>query len=171
MTAKRFHLAFALPVFVVLLGLDHWTKQIVSARFYLGEVKKVVPGFFNLTLVHNKGAAFGLGSRWASWSNGFFIVVSLAAVALVIYLYLRLKEEEILSRWGFVLILSGAVGNVVDRIRFGYVVDFLQVYYRSWFWPSFNVADAAITVGAVLFGLEILTAGRRERRRLADGGD
>ncbi len=137
------------------LGTKHW----ISSSFHLGEVKRVIPGFFNLTLVHNTGAAFGMGARW---SQTFFIGVSIVATGVVVYLLLKAKGEEVFTRWGLLLILSGAIGNLVDRLRFGYVVDFLQVYYQRFYWPSFNVADAAITIGAVLFGLELLMSPRKK---------
>ena len=106
-----------------------------------------------MTLVHNTGAAFGLGAKW---SMSFFVVTSILAIGLVVYLLVRLKPEERIPRWALILILSGAIGNLIDRIRQGYVVDFLDFYFKTHHWPAFNVADSCITVGAALFFLDLL---------------
>jgi signal peptidase II len=119
----------------------------------------VIPDLFQLTLVHNTGAAFGVGR---AWSIPFFVIASLVALGVVGYLFHRLDESEKGSLWGLVLILSGAVGNLVDRIRFGYVVDFLDLFVGTRHWPAFNVADAAITVGAILFALDLLRSKKKE---------
>jgi signal peptidase II len=139
-----------LALFVVLdLASKHWA----SASLPFGRPIPVIPGFFQLTLVHNTGAAFGVGR---AWSMPFFVVASLVALGVVGYLFHRLDSSEKGSLWGLVLILSGAIGNLVDRIRFGYVVDFLDVFVGAYHWPAFNVADAAITMGAGLFALDLL---------------
>lgn len=161
---------------VVLAALDLWTKSLISANFRLGESKKIIDGLLDLTLVHNSGAAFGMGPRWSPY---FFIVTSILAIGFVIYLIRKMQADEIRSAWGLALVLSGALGNLVDRIRFGYVVDFVLVYlprakcpsilikwFRTCQWPAFNVADAAITVGAILFALDLLM--RRKSKSAAD---
>lgn len=140
-------------VLVVLTIGDLWSKHWMSGFLALGESKSVIPGFFQLTLVHNTGAAFGIGAKW---STPFFVVSSLIAMAVVSYIFFRLKPGEELSRWGLVLIMSGALGNLIDRLRFGYVVDFLDVFVGKYHWPAFNVADSAITVGAVLFAIDLI---------------
>ncbi len=147
-------------VFVALLALDLWSKHLVSTRLIRGENKPIIKGFLNLTLVHNTGAAFGLGTHW---SVPIFIVTSIVAVGVILYLFMKLDEYEWLSRWALVFILAGALGNLVDRIRTQYVVDFLDVFFRTHHWWTFNVADSCITVGAILFGLDILLKRRRNR--------
>jgi signal peptidase II len=122
----------------------------------------IIPGFFQLTLVHNTGAAFGVGNRW---STTFFVLTSLAALGVIIYLFVRLKPSERFSKRGLILIMSGAIGILVDRIRFGYVVDFLDAYVGKLHWPAFNVADAAITVGAVLYAIDLLWPSKERGER------
>jgi signal peptidase II len=152
---KRF--AFPASVVLALVALDLWTKDWISARFLRGELRPVIPGFLSLTLTHNKGAAFGLGQ---TWGTPVFVATSVVAIGVVIYLFTRLRLEERLSYWALLFILAGAIGNLVDRIRLGYVVDFILAYIRisgkTYQWPAFNVADSAITIGACLFALELL---------------
>lgn len=118
----------------------------------------VIPKFFQLTLVHNTGAAFGIGHRW---SLPFFIIVSLIALGVIAYLFHKLGPSERLSMWALTFIAAGAVGNLVDRLRFGYVVDFFDVYVGRHHWPAFNVADSVITVGAILFGIDLLRSKKK----------
>ncbi len=153
---------WGLPVLVLglLVAADLITKSMISNRFRLGESLPLIDGFLNFTLVHNTGAAFGMGNTWSHW---FFISLTFVAIGVMTVLYARLGSEEKLSRWGLVLILSGAIGNLVDRIRLGYVVDFVDVYVKTHHWPAFNFADAAITVGAVLFGIELLFSNRLKK--------
>ena len=137
------------------VALDQITKQLVMMRFRIYESMTVVPGFFNLTYVRNKGAAFGiLSGSHGAWRTAFFVVTALIALA-AIALLIR-KSEDRLSVIAFSLIGGGAVGNLIDRIRFGEVVDFIEWYYRSYHWPTFNVADSAITVGVGLLAVEML---------------
>jgi signal peptidase II len=118
----------------------------------------------NLTLVFNRGAAFGFLSDAGGWQNRFFIGVALLACAAIIHMVRRLGPRERLATTAFMLILGGATGNLVDRLLYGYVVDFIDIYYGAWHWPAFNVADSAITIGAVLLVFDMLLkpAGRRE---------
>jgi len=139
----------------IIVVLDQITKHIVETSIRLYEVVTVIPGFFNLTNVRNKGAAFSLFSTAPDgFRSVFFIGVTLAAV-VVIAMVLR-KTHERLQVFAFSHILGGAVGNVIDRVRYGEVVDFIQWYYRSYYWPSFNVADSAITVGVLLLAIDML---------------
>jgi signal peptidase II len=139
----------------IIVALDQITKYIVETRIRLYEIIPVLPGFFNLTNVRNKGAAFSLlSSAPDGFRRVFFIGVTLVAV-VVISLVIR-KTHERLQVFAFSLILGGAVGNVIDRVRYGEVVDFIQWYYRSHYWPSFNVADSAITVGVLLLAIDML---------------
>jgi len=140
-----------LPLFAMILLMDILSKNYFSDNYQLGESHPIIDGFFNFTLVHNRGAAFGMGSQW---SKPFFLMTTFIALGVVLYLLYKNKREEFLARVGLVMIVAGALGNVIDRIRLGYVVDFLDVYVQSYHWPVFNVADSAISVGALLFILD-----------------
>ncbi|MCB0307960.1 MAG: signal peptidase II [Bdellovibrionales bacterium] len=144
---------YLVPTFITVLIIDLGTKFWVSKSFRLGDSRPILEGFFHLTLVHNKGAAFGMGN---TMSKPFFVTVSFAALAYLVFLYYKLDDDHKYSIWGVGLIMAGALGNLIDRIRLGYVVDFLDVFIKQYHWPAFNVADAAITVGAVLFGIDLI---------------
>ncbi len=140
----------------VVLVLDQITKCLVEKYILRNEVISVIPGFFNLTYVRNRGAAFGILSDFpALWRSAFFISLTLGAV-VVIALLIRKTNERLLVV-SFSLIAGGAVGNVIDRIRYGEVVDFIQWYVKALYWPSFNVADSAISIGVVLLALDMLS--------------
>ncbi len=142
-----------------LVALDLWTKHLISKGFALGEWKSIIPGFFRLTYSQNTGAAFSIGASWSVW---FFLSVSVVAIGVVLYLFFSLRPEEKLSRWGLTFILAGAIGNLVDRVRLGYVVDFLDVYVGRHHWPAFNVADSVILIGAVLYAIDIFFLKKKE---------
>jgi signal peptidase II len=141
----------------LLVVLDQFTKYLVESRIRLYEVITIIPGFFNLTHVRNKGAAFSLlATAPEMFRIVFFVSVTIAAV-VVLAILIRKTHERLLIV-AFSLIASGAVGNLIDRVRYGEVVDFIQWYYKSYYWPSFNVADSAITVGVVLLAIDMLFA-------------
>jgi signal peptidase II len=145
----------------LVLVLDQVTKHVVETRIRLYDVITVIPGFFNLTHVRNRGAAFGLLADLPEfWRSAFFIAVTIVAVAAIIVLLVKTRER--LSIYAFSLIAGGALGNVIDRIRYGEVVDFIQWYVKSYYWPSFNVADSAITLGVVLLVVEMLFVNKNE---------
>jgi signal peptidase II len=152
---------FAAAALVV--AADQGTKALVLARFAAGERLALTP-FFNLVLVFNKGAAFSFLSQAAGWQKPLLVAFALGAALLVSVFILRRPAERLLCS-GLALILGGALGNVIDRLRFGEVVDFLDLHARGWHWPAFNVADSAITVGAALLILEGFV--HRERRARA----
>ena len=141
---------FALAALVVLA--DQASKALVLARFARGE-RLEVAAFFNLVLVYNQGAAFSFLSEAGGWQRPLLVAFALGAAAIVSVLIVRRPRERLLCS-GLALILGGALGNVIDRLRFGQVVDFLDFHAGGWHWPAFNVADSAITVGAVLLILE-----------------
>ena len=141
---------FVLAGLVVLA--DQAAKALVLARFAPGERLELAP-FFNLVLVYNKGAAFSFLSQASGWQKPLLVAFALAAAAVVSVLIVRRPGERLLCS-GLALILGGALGNVVDRLRFGQVVDFLDFHAAGWHWPAFNVADSAITIGAALLVLE-----------------
>ncbi|HUP47348.1 MAG TPA: signal peptidase II [Thermoanaerobaculia bacterium] len=135
--------------------LDIWTKWLVLARIELHEAIPIIPNFFQLVHVRNTGAAFGIGANAQSSLVPIFLNVGAIAVFCVVVVYaLRSAVTDRLLQTGLHLILGGAIGNLLDRFRFGYVVDFLDVYLvwggREHHWPAFNVADSAICIGIVL---------------------
>ena len=136
--------AWALAVML----LDQLSKYWVSASFDYG-ASRAYTGFFNLVLTYNKGAAFSILASAAGWQRGFFIAIALVAVLVISVLLARHAGEKLFCL-ALSLILGGAVGNVLDRIVLGHVVDFLDFHYAGWHWPAFNLADSAITAGAVL---------------------
>jgi len=151
-------LSFSLLVLV----LDQLTKWLAVTRLDYGEPVPVL-SWFNLTLVYNRGAAFSFLSQAGGWQRWFFTVVGGGAVVIIVFWLRRLSSHERWTAAGLALILGGAVGNLVDRVRLGYVVDFIDWHYGGWHWPAFNIADSAITVGAVLLILDMLM--RREREQ------
>ncbi len=145
---------------VLVIALDQLTKLWASSGLTYAEPVAVIP-FFNLTLMHNTGAAFSFLSSAGGWQRWFFTVVALF-VSVVIVLWLRRLEAA--QRWlaaALALILGGALGNVWDRLVHGYVVDFLDFYYAQWHWPAFNIADSAIFIGAVMLLIDAFFGERK----------
>jgi len=143
--------------------LDFITKAYISSSMSLHESFDVINGFLNITYVRNPGAAFSfLADAPAIFRSIFFISVTVTAIILVLYYIAKSKIEEPFMIFSLSLILSGAVGNLIDRIRFGEVVDFIDVYISSYHWPAFNVADSAITVGAVIMVLELIRGKKKQ---------
>ena len=137
--------------------IDQLAKHWVSSVFSYGETLELLP-VLNLTLVHNLGAAFSFLSDAGGWQRWFFAIVSLVvSIVLVVWLY-RLPARQTLLASALALVLGGAIGNLWDRVVLGYVIDFIDVHYQQYHWPAFNVADAAITLGAVLLILESFLA-------------
>ena len=148
---------YALALLVVLL--DQLTKYWVSASFHYGEARAYT-GFFNLVLTHNQGAAFSFLATAAGWQRGFFIGIALIAIVVIGVLLARHARDRLFCL-SLALILGGAIGNVIDRIVLGYVVDFLDFHVAGWHWPAFNLADSAITAGAVLLVADSLWPGAK----------
>lgn len=128
--------------------LDQLTKLWVTAVFLLGDKLPVLPSF-NLVLAYNTGAAFSLLADAGGWQRLFFSAVAVVASAVIVHLLRRHPGQKLFSL-ALALILGGALGNLIDRVAYGHVIDFIQIYWRNYYWPAFNVADSAITVGAVL---------------------
>ena len=150
----------SLMLAAALFLLDQGSKWLVAGSLRLGEVRTVIPGFFNLTHLHNRGAAFGLFADSDSpVVRGALIAFSLAALALVFYLLWRGVSSR-WTGWGLGLILGGALGNLLDRVRAGSVMDFLKVHLADW--PAFNLADSAVVLGALLLMIEVLRPHRHE---------
>jgi signal peptidase II len=139
--------------------LDQVTKTMIVAAFRLGDARTITP-FFDLVRAHNRGAAFSFLNEASGWQRWFFIALGLGAAVFIVWLLKRHGGQRLFS-WALALILGGALGNVIDRVIYGHVVDFLQVHWKHHYFPSFNVADSAITIGAMLLILDEL---RRVRR-------
>lgn len=153
MTPMLRYLWIAVVVFIV----DQLSK-FVATDYLSGHGAINLAPFLNLVLVHNTGAAFGFLSSAGGWQNAFFIIVAVAACAFILWMSWRLNNEDKLLATGLMLVLGGALGNLIDRLVHGYVIDFIDVYYQVWHWPAFNVADSAITIGAGLLILDALGA-------------
>ena len=148
-----------LAVSVVVLILDLATKAWITHDFQLGESRTITP-FFNLVLVHNAGAAFSFLAGAGGWQRWFFTVVTVVISAVILVMLRRGHEDRLLAS-ALALVLGGALGNLHDRVRFGHVVDFVQLHAGGYYFPAFNVADSAITVGVALLIWESLRPGAR----------
>lgn len=131
----------------------------VAASMRLFESISVLP-YFNLTYVHNTGAAFSFLSDAGGWQRWFFAVLAFVVSIVITVWITRLQKNELMLAAALSMILGGAIGNLIDRLLYGYVIDFVDVYYQNWHWPAFNVADSAITLGVGLMLLETLGIGR-----------
>lgn len=132
----------------IVIALDLYTKHLVQAALVYGE-HHALTSFFDLVLFHNEGAAFSFLAGAGGWQRIFFSVFALVASGIIFHL-LRKHQGQTLFCLALSLVLGGALGNLYDRLTLGYVVDFLFFHYQSWYWPAFNVADSAITVGVTL---------------------
>lgn len=141
---------------LVIIGLDRWTKWLIHSRLLLNQTILIIDGFFNITYVRNTGVAFGiLDPVSLPLKSTLLALLSLAAIAGVILYSWRTPASKTLLQVALNLILAGALGNLYDRINYGFVVDFIEIYFRNYRWPSFNVADSAITIGVGLLALEL----------------
>ncbi|MEW5773964.1 MAG: signal peptidase II [Thermodesulfobacteriota bacterium] len=156
----------ALPLAGTVLVLDQATKLMVQAAIGLREAVPVIPGFFDLVHVLNQGAAFGfLNQEGLGWQRWFFIAASLLASGVILWLLRSEEGQSRLGAAGLGLVLGGALGNLVDRVRTGLVVDFLDFYVGGWHWPAFNVADMGISCGVLMLIASMYTTGRRRSRQ------
>ena len=155
-------LAIFIPLLVVGLALDQVSKLLVLYKLPLGGHAPLIPGLLNLVHIHNKGAAFGLLSGWSTEFAWLFFVAITGIVLVVLgYLLWRLPDDQGLAILGYSLILTGALGNLIDRIRLKEVVDFIDVYWGHYHWPAFNVADSLVCLGAGVLVWVILTEEKR----------
>ncbi|HIJ56279.1 MAG TPA: signal peptidase II [Deltaproteobacteria bacterium] len=146
---KYLRLIFIAGLIVV---LDQITKLIVLDSLPLFHSIKIIPGFFNLTHIHNPGGAFGfLAANSSSIQRFVFLFASSLAIGLVLYFYNKTPKSFVLLSTGFALVIGGALGNLIDRIRMGKVVDFLDFHIGDLHWPAFNVADSAVSIGMIIF--------------------
>lgn len=147
----------------LVIVIDQLTKIAIERRFAFGERLEIVAGWFDLTLVYNTGAAFSFLAGAGGWQRWFFIGIGVAASLFILWLLVRHGSQRMFAL-ALALILGGAIGNVIDRILRGRVVDFLLVHWHDrWYFPAFNVADSAITAGAALLILDELLRLRKSR--------
>ena len=143
-----------LGIATIIILLDQITKITIAKTFAYGQVKAIT-SFFNLTLVYNKGAAFSFLATESGWQRYLFTALGLVAALVIVFLLKRHAGQQLFC-WALALILGGAIGNVIDRMLYGHVIDFLDFYMTGWHFPAFNVADSAICVGAALFIIDEL---------------
>ena len=154
-------LFFFLSIVFIILA-DQWVKLEILNRFDYGESVPVILNFFSITYVRNTGAAFGfLATANPSFRVPFFLIVPIIAMVVLGFLYRDLPKDARIRSMALGLVSGGALGNLIDRVRLGYVVDFLDFHWRNWHFPAFNVADSAITIGAICLILDELLRVRR----------
>ena len=154
---------------VIVIVLDQLTKQIAANVLEMYQPVAVMP-MFNWTLMHNTGAAFSFLSDEGGWQRWFFTTVAIIVSTVLIAWTSKLKADEKWQAIAFALILGGAIGNVIDRIAHGYVIDFIDVYYQQWHWPAFNIADSGIFVGVAVLIIESFRQHKREETGETNNG-
>lgn len=142
----------------VIAGVDQYSKFLVVTKMKFGASIEIISGFFSLTFIKNYGAAFGLFQRQLA----VFVIVGLVAVTVIVVYSIIISEKEYLLQTGLAFLLGGAIGNFIDRLRFGYVVDFLDLHHGKWHWPVFNIADIAIDIGVVMILLKFVLMDEEE---------
>lgn len=153
---------FRLAWIALLVGVaDQASKFLALQHLRQGEI--VLAPFLNLSLAFNTGAAFSFLANAGGWQNLFFVLVAFVVSVVILFMIRRLGASDTQVAVALMLVLGGALGNVIDRLRFGYVVDFIDLHYAGWHWPTFNVADSAITIGAILLVLDALGITFRRR--------
>lgn len=160
---KKNLILYIAVIFAVVI-LDQWTKHLVSANFYLGESVKVIDGLLNFTYARNTGAAFSFGGNFENWARYllFLALPVIACIWLSTLLVKSLSGPKILT-WAYTLILGGAIGNLIDRFRLDYVVDFIDFYQGNSHFATFNIADSAITIAAGLLIIDFFISKKQER--------
>ncbi len=156
---------FTLPIIVVVV--DRWTKVLATAQLDFGKPLEILP-IFNLTLLYNKGAAFSFLSDAGGWQRWLFTGIAVVTSGILTVWLLRLPRTDRLLAASLGLILGGALGNLWDRVNYGYVVDFISVHYQNHYFPAFNIADSAITLGAILLIADSLLKSWRERKEQSE---
>ena len=151
-------------VSAIVLVIDQATKLSIDRSMDLHSSTTVVENFFNITYLRNKGAAFGVLAN-SGYRLPFFILVSLVAIAVIIVVFYRLRPDQKFTAFSLALIFSGALGNLIDRVRLGEVIDFLDAHWYSHHWPAFNIADSAICVGVFLLAIDMFIEEKRQKAR------
>jgi len=151
-------------VSIVTLILDQATKLYIAQTLSLHTMITVIENFFTITYLRNKGAAFGMLAS-SPWRLPFFILVSLIAVVVIVMVIRKLRDDQKLAAFSLSLIFAGALGNLVDRISYGEVIDFIYVHWYEHYWPAFNVADSAICVGVFLLALDMIREERQQKQQ------
>jgi signal peptidase II len=154
---QRPRLAPFLTFAALLAAADQLIKYAVTSNFLLNESRAIIPGFLSITYFRNRGGAFSLLS-WLplGWGRMFFIAATLGALVFIYYLFRSNELDSRLGRASLTLIAGGGLGNLIDRLVHGEVIDFILFYYHDYYWPAFNLADSCITVGVALLAVEIL---------------
>jgi signal peptidase II len=151
---------------LAIVFLDQTTKLVIIQTIQYGQAIAIIPDFFDIVFVLNPGAAFGfLSTLSAEVRNPLFILISVVAVVLIVFYHARYLGSNRLVSFALALVLGGAAGNLIDRLRYGMVVDFLDVHVGQYHWPAFNVADSTISIGVGLMILDIFLDWRREKRK------
>ena len=142
-----------LSLSLALIALDQWTKSLAVQHLAFQQPIAVIPGFWNWMLTHNTGAAFSFLAGASGWQHWLFTLIAIVVSTVLIVWLARVPRGDWRSALPFAMIVAGALGNVVDRLRLGYVIDFIQWYWRDFYWPVFNIADSSLVVGASLMVL------------------
>ena len=148
-------------VSAVVVVLDQYSKVLVDSGLELHKPVELIP-LLAIRKIYNSGAAFSFLSDASGWQRWFFIALALVVVIVLIAWLYRLQKNQVRTALALSLVLGGAVGNLVDRVLYGYVIDFIDVYYASWHWPTFNIADSSITLGAALLLLDAFTGHKKD---------
>lgn len=135
---------------IIIIGLDQYSKLLALQHLSYAQPKPILPGF-NLTLAYNTGSAFSFLKDAGGWQKWLFVVFTSSVIIGILGWLWKMSKQQTLLAISLVLILGGGIGNLYDRLTLGYVIDFIQVYYKQWSWPVFNIADSAVCVGAGLF--------------------
>jgi len=151
---------------LLVIAFDQWTKHVALSELQPYVPREVIPGFLNWTLAFNPGAAFSFLAGADGWQRWLFAVLAVGVSGVLAFWLARTPRRDWRNAAPLALIIGGALGNLVDRLRLGHVTDFIQVYYRDWAWPAFNIADSAICVGAAL----LVLLGFAGRKAHANGG-
>ncbi|MDR3428722.1 MULTISPECIES: signal peptidase II [Silvimonas] len=153
-----------LLIALAVIVLDQITKLLIQSHLQFGEMVSLIPGCFSFTLTYNMGAAFSFLANAGGWQRHFFTVLALA-VSVFIIVTLKKHHQQTRFSMALALILGGALGNVIDRVSYGHVIDFILVYWKNWYYPAFNIADSAICIGAVLLVLDSIARPQTSREK------
>ena len=167
LTKKYFIFLIQFPIILI---LDQWTKYLIVSNFKLGESINIIDYFFNLTYVRNRGAAFGMLSNLSpNFRDPLFIFIPIIVLIIIGIIFIRIKPHQVLIAVSLTLIMGGAIGNLIDRLKYGYVVDFLDFHWKATYhWPAFNVADSCIVIGVGFMFIESLLEGKQSTNNSLD---